>query len=117
MLKASLLVVATAGLLAGCQHGGGGGSAPSTFSSSAATDFDIDAMARYCVGEAAGAYAVRPGDISIYGRDNPPDRQVDGTFVYEGQADQGSDGKKDFRCIFDGDGDFVSLMALNSDGE
>jgi hypothetical protein len=68
-------------------------------------------MQTFCRGEAAGFYNLRPMYVqvgNVQARNNK--------YVVKGTADLGSQGQKAFKCVFDGNGNFVRVQSMVNEG-
>ena len=79
--------------------------------SNAGNNVNYEEMKGYCRGEAAGQFGTRPTYIiinDVHPRDNK--------YIVKGSADLGRNGNKPFKCVFDGNGNFVRFQSLVNEG-
>lgn len=95
-------ILSAAVLAAGCQ---------STATMAGASD---DTMRTACTTRAATMYGVAAAKVEL-----PPSFGTgdDGRKILNGQVDKGTEGYKEFRCIYDAAGNLVDVMAMTPDGE
>lgn len=72
-------------------------------------------MVTACANKAVSFYAVAL-EVVRFDQEGRPTKMNSG-FVMTGEADKGVEGKKQFRCSFNGRRKLTDLMPLNSDGE
>jgi len=80
---------------------------------SAATESE-DTMRKMCIGEVSGMYGVKPPSVELAPSFGTGD---DGNKIMNGQVNKGSEGYKEFRCIYDASGKLLNVMAMTPDGE
>ena len=79
--------------------------------SSPTSSVDYGKMKNYCRGEAAGQFATKPMYVNV--NDVHPRNNK---YIVKGSADLGRDGNKPFKCVFDGNGNFVRFESLVNEG-
>ena len=70
-------------------------------------------MPAYCRGEVAGIYGTRPR----YVKTGKIVRAKDGSYSIIGMVDKGGEGIARFKCRFDGNRNFIEVMAFTRDGK
>jgi hypothetical protein len=90
--------------------------APATEASAPAASADTDLsdgnLRSRCKTEVAKAYAVGDSQITVGDIVN-----AENAFTIDGSVDKGAEGVKAFACRFDGQRQFIDVMAMTSDGE
>jgi hypothetical protein len=74
-----------------------------------------EAMRESCASQAASMYGIKSDHVTL--ANSGCVHPASGGFSIAGQVDKGSEGKKQFNCIFNKDRSLNNVMALNSDGE
>lgn len=81
------------------------------YESQATSTVNYSQMKAYCKGEAAGQYGTRPQYINV-GNVHPRNNK----YIAKGTADLGRNGQKPFKCVFDGNGNFLRFQSLVNEG-